>query len=73
MAVNRWVAAGLLVPLLLAGGCRHKERDVGERVDPDELYYVPSIIASARRLVDDVQQNRARCSAGMRTPRRTAA
>ena len=56
MAINRWVAAGLLVPLLLAGGCSQEDRDVGERVDPDELYYVPSIIASARRLVDGVQQ-----------------
>ncbi len=56
MAVNRWVAAGLLVPLLLAAGCSHEDRDVGERVDPDEIYYVPSIIASARRLVDGVQR-----------------
>ena len=56
MAINRWVAAGLLVPLLLAGGCSQEDRDVGERVEPDELYYVPSIIASARRLVDGVQQ-----------------
>lgn len=56
MAVKHWIAAGLLVPLLLAGGCGHGDRDVGERVDPDEIYYVPSIIASARKLVDDVQQ-----------------
>jgi hypothetical protein len=56
VAANRWIATGLLLPLRLAGGCSHKDRDVGERVDPDELYYVPSIIASARRLVDGVQQ-----------------
>ncbi len=56
MAINRWVATGLLLSLLLAGGCSHKERDVGERVDPDEIDYLPSIIASARRLVDGVQK-----------------
>jgi hypothetical protein len=55
VAVKHWVAAALSLPLLLAAGCSHEERDVGERVDPDEIYYVPSIIASARRLVDKVQ------------------
>jgi hypothetical protein len=56
VAVKHWVAAALSLPLLLAAGCSHQERDVGERVDPDEIYYVPSIIASARRLVDGVQE-----------------
>ncbi len=30
--------------------------DVAEKIDPSEIYLVPSIVASARRLVDDVQQ-----------------
>jgi hypothetical protein len=47
----------LLVPLLaLVVACGQREQDVAEKVDPDEIYLVPSIVASARKLVDDVRK-----------------
>ena len=49
---------GRLLPVLalLAWGCSDAPPDVAEKVDPSELDFVPSIIASARRLVDHVQE-----------------
>jgi hypothetical protein len=47
----------LLVPLLaLVVACGQREQDVAEKVDPGEIYLVPSIVASARKLVDDVRK-----------------
>jgi len=46
----------ILAAVLTMSACGDRPRDVGENVDPNELYYVPSIIASARKLVDDVQK-----------------
>jgi hypothetical protein len=39
-------------------GCGHRgdPPPVGEQIDPSERYLVPSIVASARKLVDDVQK-----------------
>ena len=52
----RWPVVVAIAVLAGAGGCSREPREVGERVDPNELEYVPSIIASARRLVDGVQE-----------------
>jgi len=46
----------ILAVVLALAACGEAPRDVSENVDPNELYYVPSIIASARKLVDDVQK-----------------
>ena len=45
------------VAALLLAGCGHRDEppQVGERIDPAERYLVPSIAASARKLVDDTQ------------------
>lgn len=48
--------AWLIVLAATIVGCGDRQRDLGERVDPEEIDYVPSIVASARKLVDDVQQ-----------------
>ena len=53
MTRRGWMVAAVLA----VAACGERPRDVGENVDPAELYYVPSIIASARKLVDDVQAN----------------
>lgn len=47
---------GILAVVLALAACGEAPREVSENVDPNELYYVPSIIASARKLVDDVQE-----------------
>ncbi len=46
----------LLAAVLALAACGEPPRDVGENVDARELYFVPSIVASARKLVDDVQK-----------------
>ena len=50
--------AVLVAALAVLAGCGHRDEppQVGEQIDPSERYLVPSIVASARRLVDDVQQ-----------------
>jgi catalase len=45
----------VLAALLLAG-CGAKEQSNGERLDPAELDTLPSILASGRQLVDEVQK-----------------
>ena len=50
--------AVLVAALAVLAGCGHRDEppQVGEQIDPSERYLVPSIVASARRLVDDVQK-----------------
>ena len=50
--------AALIAALAVLAGCGHRDEppQVGEQIDPSERYLVPSIVASARRLVDDVQK-----------------
>ncbi len=50
--------AVLIAALAVLAGCGHRDEPprVGEQIDPSERYLVPSIVASARRLVDDVQK-----------------
>jgi catalase len=54
--VNRSGAA--IAVLVLLAGCGHRAEPppVGEQIDPSERYVVPSIVASARKAVDDVQK-----------------
>jgi len=54
--VNRPVA--VIAVLVVLAGCGHRDDPpkVGEQIDPSERYLVPSIVASARKLVDDVQK-----------------
>jgi catalase len=56
MANRRW---GIAVAALTLAGCgqRGDAPPVGEQIDPAERYLVPSIVASARKLVDDVQKD----------------
>ncbi len=53
---NRYGA--VLTVLAMLAGCGHRDDPppVGEQIDPSERYLVPSIVASARRLVDKVQK-----------------
>ena len=46
------------VAVLLVAGCGQRDEPppVGEQIDPAERYLVPSIVASARKLVVDVQK-----------------
>ena len=55
MASKRWTMAAAVIAL---AGCgqRHDAPDVAEKIEPSEIYLVPSIVASARKLVDDVQK-----------------
>jgi catalase len=48
----------LVAALAVLAGCGHRgdPPPVGEQIDPSERYLVPSIVASARKLVDDVQK-----------------
>ena len=46
----------LIAAALAVSACGEDPQPVAEQVDPGEMYYVPSIIASARKLVDDVQK-----------------
>ncbi len=48
----------VIVVLIGLAGCgqRSEPPPVGEQIDPSERYLVPSIVASARRLVDEVQK-----------------
>jgi len=47
----------LALTAVLAGCAPHGDPAAnGERIDPSERYLVPSIVASARKLVDDVQR-----------------
>lgn len=46
----------LIAAALAVSACGDNPQPVVEQVDPGEMYYVPSIIASARKLVDDVQK-----------------
>jgi hypothetical protein len=50
--------AVLIVALAVLAGCGHRDDPppVGEQIDPSERYLVPSIVASARKLVADVQK-----------------
>jgi catalase len=50
--------AVLIAALAVIAGCGHRDEppQVGEQIDPSERYFVPSIVASARKLVDDVQK-----------------
>jgi hypothetical protein len=52
VASKAWLAVPLCA-LLVA--CGQRDQDVAEKVDPGEIYVVPSIVASARKLVDDVR------------------
>ena len=55
MAIERWCIVALGVAL--AGCAPHGDPAAnGEQIDPAERYLVPSIVASARKLVDDVQR-----------------
>jgi catalase len=47
-----------MVVLIVLAGCgqRGEPPPMGEQIDPSERYLVPSIVASARRLVDKVQK-----------------
>jgi catalase len=51
--------AVLIAALAVLAGCGHRDDPppVGEQIDPSERYLVPSIVASARRLVDKVQKD----------------
>jgi len=52
------LGAALLAAVAVAGcGQRGTAPDVGEKIDPAETYLVPSIVASARKLVDGVQKD----------------
>jgi len=50
--------SAVIAVLVVLAGCGHREDPpkVGEQIDPSERYLVPSIVASARRLVDKVQK-----------------
>jgi hypothetical protein len=56
VASRRWAIAIAAALALAACGRRSDPPDVGENIDPAERYLVPSMVASARKLVDDVQQ-----------------
>jgi catalase len=56
VASRRWAIAIAAALALAACGQRSDPPDVGENIDPAERYLVPSIVASARKLVDDVQK-----------------
>lgn len=51
--------AALVALLATLAGCGQRDAppQVGEQIDPSERYLVPSIVASARKLVDDVQKD----------------
>jgi len=53
---NRYAVLVALLATLTGCGQRDEPPQVGEQVDPSERYLVPSIVASARKLVDDVQK-----------------
>jgi len=53
---NRYAVLVALLATLAGCGQRDEPSQVGEQIDPSERYLVPSIVASARKLVDDVQK-----------------
>jgi catalase len=53
---SRLAVMGAVLVALAGCGERADPAKVAERIDPAERYVVPSIVASARKLVDDVQR-----------------
>ncbi len=51
----RWLMVALAV--LATAGCGERHEPTGEKIDPAELDLLPSILASGRRLVDEVQKD----------------